>query len=191
MRRMIKHTALLSLLLGLVACGGKKEPEAKTPEPPPAEETAAPTEAAGTAGEAAPAEKPAAEEPPPPAEPDPAQVKAELLASEQSAYEAAKPVFESFCAKCHSKSSKKAKPKVLAHFDMTGYPFTSDHADEIAKDIREQLGLVEGKKAKMPKDRPGAVKGDDLAKIQAWADAFDKAAAGGAHEGAAAPADEK
>jgi hypothetical protein len=187
MRHMIKHAAMLSLLLGLVACGGKKEPEPTTPEPPPAEE-AAPTE---TAGETGPVEKPAPEEPPPPAEPDPAQVKAELLAAEQSAYETAKPVFESFCAKCHTKGSKKAKPKILAHFDMTGYPFAGEHAAEIGNEIREVLGLVEGKKATMPKDRPGAVKGDDLAKIQAWADAFDKAAAGGAHGDAAAPAAEK
>jgi hypothetical protein len=35
----------------------------------------------------------------------------------------------------------------------------------------------------MPQDNKGAVKGDELALIAAWADAFDKAHAGGAHEG--------
>jgi hypothetical protein len=36
----------------------------------------------------------------------------------------------------------------------------------------------------MPADKKGTVKGDELALIAAWADAFDKAHAGGAHEGA-------
>ena len=35
----------------------------------------------------------------------------------------------------------------------------------------------------MPKNKPGAVQGDDLALITNWADAYDAAHASGAHEG--------
>jgi hypothetical protein len=33
----------------------------------------------------------------------------------------------------------------------------------------------------MPYDKPGSVKGDDLAKIKAWTDAWEAAEKGGAH----------
>ena len=40
-----------------------------------------------------------------------------------------------------------------------------------------------GGKAKMPFDQKGAVQGDELSLIAAWADAFDASHRGGAHEG--------
>ncbi|MBA3540627.1 MAG: c-type cytochrome [Deltaproteobacteria bacterium] len=124
-------------------------------------------------------------EPPQPQQPpapDPAKVKADLLAMEIAAFENAKPVFDKYCASCHSKGQKGAKPKTLEHFDMSTYPFGGHHAMELGKEIREVLAIGGGKPT-MPKNKPGAVKGDELAAIAAWADAFDASHAGGAHEG--------
>jgi hypothetical protein len=117
-----------------------------------------------------------------PAPADPVRSKAELLAAEASAYEAAKPVFDRFCASCHQQGHTSATPSKLDHFDMTTYPFGGHHAMEMASEIREVLGL-DGGTPTMPKNQPGAVTGDDLALIAAWADAFDAAHRGGAHDG--------
>lgn len=57
---------------------------------------------------------------------------------------------------------------------MDHYPFGGHHAAEITAAIRNVLG-VSGKPATMPRDNPGAVKGDDLRLILAWADAYDRA----------------
>lgn len=116
------------------------------------------------------------------AAPDPAKVKADLLAAETTAYENARPLFEKYCASCHSKGQKGAKPKTLAHFEITTYPFGGHHAMEVGKNVRKVLGIGGGKPT-MPKTRPGIVKGDELALFAVWADAFDAAHAGGAHEG--------
>lgn len=142
---------------------------------------AGPTEPTTPATPATPAE-PA--QPATPAAPDPAQVKAELLAAEKVAFENAKPVFEKHCARCHQQGQKLATTKKRGHFDMTTYPFGGHHPDTIAAEIRKSLGMT-GEKPRMPADKKGAVKGDELALIAAWADAFDKARAGGAHEGGA------
>jgi len=63
---------------------------------------------------------------------------------------------------------------------MTFYPFAGHHAAEWGPKIRQQLGIGGGK-AKMPKDKPGSVRGDDLALIEAWSRAWDAAQAAGAH----------
>jgi len=118
--------------------------------------------------------------PTPPAPPDAAQVRAELLAAETAAYQAARPVFTTYCAACHQQGGAKATAKKLGHFDMTAYPFGGHHAAEIAGEIREALG-VDGGKPTMPKGKPGVVQGDELASIVAWAVAWDAAEAGGAH----------
>jgi hypothetical protein len=164
--------------LALHACGGKSAPEPALSEP------AAPGpgegEAQGEAAGAPPAQPdPAGSAAQPP--PDPAQAKAELMAAEASAFELAEPVLKQRCAKCHVKGGKKAKGKALDHFDMTTYPFGGHHADEISAEIRKVLGIGGGQPT-MPKDSPGSVQGDELALIAAWADAYDKAEAGGAHE---------
>ncbi len=121
-------------------------------------------------------------EPAEPPAPDPAKIKADLLATENAAFEKAKPVFEKWCASCHSKDGKKTSAKKREHFDMTTYPFGGHHAMEISGEIREVLGLT-GEKPTMPADKKGAVKGDELESIKAWADAFDASHQGGAHEG--------
>ena len=108
-------------------------------------------------------------------------MKAQLIAAETAAFEKAKPVFDKYCASCHTQGPK-AKKKTLDHFDMTTYPFGGHHAMEISKEIREVLAIGGGKPT-MPRGKPGAVKGEELASIAAWADAFDAAHAGGAHEG--------
>jgi hypothetical protein len=163
---------LCCLLLVAAACGSKSSPATTTPdEPVPEVSPDAGVEPVETAPDAAPE----------PAEPDPAQVKAALLAAETAAYEAAKPVFEQYCASCHQQGKRGASKKKLDHFDMTAYPFGGHHAGEMSKEIREVLG-IDGGKATMPKNKPGSVNGDDLALIAAWADAFDAAHEGGAHE---------
>jgi hypothetical protein len=167
----------LSTLLLTTACGSKPAPE---PTEPAAEPIAEPEPAPAAEPAPAPEPAPAAE----PAAPDPAQVKADLLAAEKAAYEAAKPVFDANCARCHVQGQRKAKKKILGEFEITAYPFTGDHGGhEAAKHVRKVLG-IDGSKPSMPADKKGAVKGDELALIAAWADAFDKAHEGGAHEGA-------
>ena len=49
---------------------------------------------------------------------------------------------------------------------------------EVAAVVRKVLGADGKSKATMPSDDPGAVAGDDLAKILVWADAFDRTHAG-------------
>jgi mono/diheme cytochrome c family protein len=97
-------------------------------------------------------------------------------AGEQEAYERARPVFERYCASCHTSGA--GKPAAVAHFAMDRYPFGGHHAGEITSTIREVLG-ASGQPASMPQDRPGAVQGDELRAILDWADAFDRARAAG------------
>lgn len=167
----------LTLILALCACGGGSSKPAAEPvkpvDPVPMPEptaTATPSPAEPTPPEPTPAPK--------------ADPKAELLATEMAAYDKAKPAFDKWCAKCHSQGNKLATKKKLEHFDMTKYPFGGHHAMEVSKEIREALG-IDGSKPTMPADKKGAVKGEELAAIKAWADAFDAAHAGGAHEGGA------
>src|SRR2546423_664974 len=96
---------------------------------------------------------------------------------EQAAYASARPVFERHCFRCHTTGGKKAKRKALDHISMDGYPFKGHHAGEAGTVVRKVLGAGGDRKATMPSDDPGAVTGDDLAKILAWADAFDRAQA--------------
>jgi hypothetical protein len=117
-----------------------------------------------------------------PKAPDPAAEKAAFLAAETAAFEKAKPVFDKHCARCHTKSGEKSAPKKLDHFDMTTYPFGGHHGMEISSHIRKALG-IDGSKPTMPADNKGVVKGDELALIAAWADAFDASHKAGAHEG--------
>lgn len=164
---------LLILLATTSACGGGSSAKPTAPatqDPIPMVEHAA----------AQPPARPTTPEEPETA--DPAQVKADLRAAETTAFEKAKPVFEANCARCHSKAGKSATEKKRGHFDMTTYPFGGHHAMEIAKEIRKALGLTGGKPT-MPYDKKGSVTGNDLAAIAAWADAFDAAHAGGAHDG--------
>lgn len=165
------------LLVALAACGGGKS----APKTPSGE----PSAAAGPA-EQKPAEpQPPAEPPPPsepaqpaaPAEPDP---RAQLLAAETAAWETAKPVLEKYCAVCHTPDGKKAAKKKLAHFDMSVYPPRGHHTATMGVTMRDVLGLS-GKKPTMPFDKPGLVKGDELATVKAWTDAWEAAEKGGAH----------
>ena len=149
---------LTVFVLSLAACGGSSSPASTPAEPAPVESPPAEAETS----------------------PEPAQDKAALLAAEQAAFEKAKPVFEAHCARCHSKGNKKAKAESLEHFDMTSYPFGGHHAAEITVEVRKVLGIGGGK-ATMPSDKPGAVKGEELALIASWADAYDKADQAGAH----------
>jgi hypothetical protein len=166
-------TILFAILVTAAACGGGGKNKPTTPEPTPTETTAKTTAPTETPPEAKPEPK---EEPPPP---DPDQGKKDALAAEMATVEKAKPVVEGFCKGCHLKGEKNAKAKTLGSFDITTYPFTGKHSS--TKDIREVLGIGGGKPT-MPKNKPGSVKGDDLAAISAWADAYDAAEAAGAHE---------
>ena len=176
-------TTLFALLVAGAACGGGSSMPATPTTPPattdPVPMTENPTPVALPANPVDPVQ-PAA--PAQPAAPDPAKIKADLLAAEMAAFGKAKPVFERWCAKCHSKDGKSTSAKKREHFDMTTYPFGGHHAMEIGGEIREVLGVT-GKKATMPLDKRGAVKGEELELIKAWADAFDASHQGGAHEG--------
>jgi cytochrome c5 len=117
---------------------------------------------------------------------DPAVAQAALLAAEQDAYHQAQPVFAQFCAGCHTDGGAHATPETIGHFDMNRYPFGGHHATVIGPEVRAALGLAEDP-ASMPKDRPGAVQGDDLARIDRWAQAWTAADDGGAHGPKVAP----
>jgi hypothetical protein len=96
--------------------------------------------------------------------------------AERAAFAEARPAFERHCLRCHSKEGAKAKSKARAHLDMTGYPFGGHHAGEAGAAIRAVLGVgPKAHRATMPSDDPGIVKGDELASIMRWADAFDAA----------------
>jgi type IV secretory pathway VirB10-like protein len=172
---------LLAVLVAAAACGGSSPPPAApATEPTPATEPVAPAEPAPVEP-AAPPEPVAPAPPPPPPAPDPAQIKAELRATELAAFESAKPVFDKWCAKCHSKTGKATSAKKREEFDMTSYPFGGEHAKEIGEEVLEVLGLT-GKKPSMPADKKGAVKGAELELMKAWAEAFEASRKGGAHE---------
>ena len=180
------RTNFLAILAAaaLAACGGKSKGDGTTPAgagggsagtaaPDSAVDPDAPTDEVTTA-------EPALPEPAPP-EPAPDPHVA-LMAAETAAYAQARPVFEKRCGGCHIKGGASATAKKLAHVDMTTYPFAGHHTDTITTTVRHVLG-VDGAKPTMPKDKPGSVKGDELALITAWADAYDAAENGGAHEG--------
>ena len=165
----MKH---LLLAIALIACGSKSSPPAN-PTPPPETKTEPPPPAAGSAESPKP---PDAEKPAPPK----SDAKADALAAETAAYEKAKPVFEKYCSTCHTKAGKKSAKKKLDHFSMDTYPFGGEHTAFIGDHISDVLGLGK-KKATMPYDKPGSVKGDDLATIKAWIDAWEGAEKAGAH----------
>ena len=171
-------TSLFTLFAITSACGGGSS-KPTSPPTPPADPVPMSEPAVSTNEPAKPNEPTKPTEPP---APDPAKVKAELLAAETAAYEKAKPVFDKFCAKCHTKTGSKMSQKKLDHFDMTTYPFGGHHAMELGIQIRKSLG-IDGSKPTMPFDKKGAVKGDELALIKAWTEAFDASHKGGAHEG--------
>src|SRR4051812_1944236 len=110
---MTKHLSLI-LTTALAACGSTSSSAPTTPATPaePAHDHADHDHAA--------AHQP--DQPTAPATPEAAQVKAELLASERSAWDAAKPVFDKTCASCHTKAGKRAAKKKLDHFDLDSYP---------------------------------------------------------------------
>jgi len=174
MKNVLAHVTVVAL----AACGGKSTKTMTTP--------AEPDHAAHHAGEgsgsavATPTEPP--KEPEKPAEPAPPakDPKVELLAAETSAWETAKPVFDKTCANCHTTAGKKASKKKLDHFNFDTYPLGGHHTATIGFTIRDVLG-ISGKKPTMPSGKPGSVKGDDLAKIKAWTDAWEAAEKGSAH----------
>jgi len=171
---------LLCCVLVASACGGGSSKSTTTTlaDPVPMNEGSASAVAQPTL----PADPVKPIEPVEPAPPDPAKIKADLLAAEMAAYEKAKPVFEQWCAKCHSKNGKKQSAGTREHFDMTTYPFGGHHAMDVHSEISVVLGLT-GKKPTMPADNKGAVKGDELEAVKAWIAAFDASHKGGAHEG--------
>lgn len=179
----------LSLVWGLVGCGSSATPPSIPTDPLTASGSGSGGDGHdhGSGGHHTPPVDAAPAPASPDAAPDPevikAALKAELMKTEMAAFDQAKPVFERFCANCHLPDGKKSRSKAeaLEHFSMATYPYGGHHADDLTGSVRAVLGLT-GKKATMPKGKPGSVKGDDLAAIAAWADAFDASMAGGAHD---------
>jgi mono/diheme cytochrome c family protein len=97
--------------------------------------------------------------------------RAPVSSEEKQAFEAARPVFEEHCFSCHTSEGGKSRRKALQHVSMDGYPFGGHHAGDVAAAIREALGDP----PTMPSDHEGAVKGAELEKVMAWADAVDRA----------------
>ena len=93
---------------------------------------------------------------------------------ELAAYKRASPIFENYCAKCHTTEGGKSSATALAHFNMDNYPFGGHHAHEITAAVRKALGAAGGAPT-MPADNPGAVRGEDLRLILEWADAYERA----------------
>jgi hypothetical protein len=179
---MTKHLITFLAAAAFAACGSKQPPAPTTPAEPAHEHADGdadhPHEEHDHAGSGSAAttepEKPVEQAPP---AKDP---KVELMAAEAAAWDTAKPVLEKACASCHTAAGKKSAKKKLDHFNMDTYPLGGHHTATIGFTIREVLGIG-GKKPTMPYDKPGSVKGDDLAKIEAWTDAWEAAEKGGAH----------
>jgi cytochrome c len=93
---------------------------------------------------------------------------------ELAAYKIAKPVFEWHCFRCHTTAGETTKQEALEHLSMDQYPFGGQHAGDAAAAIRKVLAAAGESKATMPLDTPGAVVDDDLSRILAWAEAFDR-----------------
>lgn len=171
-------------IAALAACGSKSAPKPTTPEPDHDHEHAGAGSAIETPDTTSSQTNPAT--PTTPTKPDP---NAELIAAEKSAWDTAKPVFDKACATCHTSAGKKAAKKKLDHFNFDAYPPGGHHAGTIGFTIRDVLG-ISGKKPTMPDGKPGSVKGDDLAKIKAWTDAWEAAEKAGAHPHVNAEPDE-
>jgi hypothetical protein len=91
--------------------------------------------------------------------------------AERAALDDAWPALARDCAPCHSAGGGHADPKAMHHLDMSSYPFGGHHAATVGFEVREALGLT-GKKATMPANDPGSVRGADLAAIDRWAQAW-------------------
>ena len=111
--------------------------------------------------------------------PSPEQLPTGVAAAERQAYAQARPVFERYCAGCHTPGA--GNSEAVEHFNMGSYPFSGHHSHEAAETVRSVLG-ARGKPATMPADRPGIVKGEELTRVLQWADAFDAAHPGSAAE---------
>jgi hypothetical protein len=97
--------------------------------------------------------------------------RAHAQGGDAEAFEAARPVFEQHCNHCHTDAGN---AEAIEHLDMRAYPFGGEHAAMAGMAVREALGAT-GHAPTMPADDPGAVTGDQLALLLAWADAFDEA----------------
>lgn len=163
----MNHQArVLPLAAAAIACAGATDP-ARQPQVVPSSSGTAP--AADTAN---PPESPdGAPDAPGPGTGDPPL-------DERTAYEKAKPVFDAHCSSCHTTSGSKSGKKALSHFTMDAYPFGGHHTATMSATIREVLGAT-GSAPTMPRDKPGAVKGEELKLVLAWADAYDRAHSGG------------
>jgi hypothetical protein len=164
--------------LAAVACastGGTRPAEAAAPPQTEHAHTGHPeSEPAGASPSAAPA---GSQSPAGAAAMDTGGERQSLARAERVAYEKAKPVFEAYCAPCHTSQSDKSGKSALQHFSMDSYPFGGHHAREVTKSIRHVLG-ASGSKPTMPRDKPGAVQGEDLQLILAWAESYDRAHVG-------------
>jgi hypothetical protein len=179
--RAIAYAYAALLVLGAafaVACGSGAQ-GGPPPAPPPSVPEAADNHdhAPGAAAH----EHPLA--PPPPAdagasEPTPtrgdATTPADPKAVELAAYERARPVFEKWCATCHKTGAAGATKNGLSHFSMDAYPFGGHHAHEMPATIRKVFGAG-GSKPTMPRGNVGAVQGEELSVVLAWAEACETA----------------
>ena len=169
----MNYSTTLMMVFGLTGCAAKTPPSGST------QERVAPlAEKHENHASDLPGDHSAhvhSEPPPNNATPPADAVPQPVVSDEMAAFAKAKPIFEKYCAKCHTEAS--GKRAALKHFVMDSYPFGGHHADSMPATIRNVLGQS-GKQATMPKGKPGVVVGDELKLILEWADATERAASG-------------
>ncbi len=95
-------------------------------------------------------------------------------AAETTAFQAATPVFQKYCYRCHTSKGRKAKTKALAYLNMDQYPFSGERTAKAGSAVRMALAPTGNDEPTMPKDDPGIVRGGELEKILAWAAIFER-----------------
>ena len=124
------------------------------------------------------------------------------LAVERAAYDAARPVFERWCVRCHVPTNGSMSVITSDTFDISTYPFTGQSGALAGYHVADVLGTMFGDldapdgadefrrpwaqhAPRMPKTEPGAVQGDDLALVRTWTVAWRAAHRAGLHTPAA------
>ena len=99
---------------------------------------------------------------------------ADVAEAERVAYTRARPVFAQYCDSCHSRESLHVDREATRNLTTDSYPF-GGRRGAARRDTRFVCRSAKAIGATMPDDHPGSVRGNDLAAVLTWADAFDRA----------------
>lgn len=120
------------------------------------------------------------------------------LAVERAAYDAARPVLDRWCARCHVPTNGSMSVITSNTFDISTYPFGGSDGPKAGYHVADVLGIMfddlDGADGtdelrrpwaqhapRMPRNDPGAVKGDELALVRTWTVAWRAAHRAGLH----------